>query len=295
MDLILSLLRICIELGGLYGIAVLGLVISFRLIGFADLTVEGSFTTGAAISAIAIANGMPPALALILSFLAGSIAGLFTAFLHVKIGINKLLSGIITMTILYSINLRIMGRPNYSILDKKTIFDYLLTGKSKLILVLAISTAIYLVLWWLLRTEFGFFLRATGENSRVVIKTGVNPKVFIFSGLAISNGLIAFAGGLVTQNQGFADIGMGIGIIVVTLASLLIGEAVVPPRNIPFLFLSALIGSSLYQLIIAVGLRLGVGPWDLKLATGILLVFAVILRKRVWQKEASQNIGCDIL
>jgi putative ABC transport system permease protein len=282
-------------LGGLYGIAVLGLVISFRLIGFADLTVEGSFTTGAAISAIAIANGMPPALALILSFLAGSIAGLFTAFLHVKIGINKLLSGIITMTILYSINLRIMGRPNYSILDKKTIFDYLLTGKSKLILVLAISTAIYLVLWWLLRTEFGFFLRATGENSRVVIKTGVNPKVFIFSGLAISNGLIAFAGGLVTQNQGFADIGMGIGIIVVTLASLLIGEAVVPPRNIPFLFLSALIGSSLYQLIIAVGLRLGVGPWDLKLATGILLVFAVILRKRVWQKEASQNIGCDIL
>lgn len=298
MDILLLLesgLKASVELGCIYGIVVLGLVISFRITGFADLTMEGSFTTGAAVVATSIGAGLNPILSLIFAMIVGAIAGLFTALLHVKVGINKLLSGIIMMTILYTVNLRIMGRPNFSILNHPSIFNSFENEILKLFFIFLVAFSAFSLILWFLKTKFGNFLRASGENRRVVKKIGVNVNIFVIVGLMISNGLIAFAGGIAAQNQGFADIGMGTGMIVIALASLLIGETVVQPKSILRLLVAAFVGAAIYQFFIALGLRFGLNPWDLKLSTGALLVIAIMLKKNLRKDHESQNIGSEAL
>ena len=292
MQNVLSILQSSLELGFIYGIITLGLVVSLRIIGFADLTMEGSFTLGAAITSVSITAGINPFCALLLGGISGSVAGLCTGFLHTKTGISKLLSGIIMMTILYSLNLRIMGKPNYSILDKQVVFDLFPTNIYRISFDFFIVVGISLLLLFLLKTDFGLTLRAIGENPSVVTRLGANKDFFTIFGLMLSNCIIAFAGGIVAQNNGFADIGMGIGILISTLAALMIGEAILPPTNIFRLLLSAIIGSIIYQMIIAICLRLGINPWDLKFATGILLALAVTLKRYIKPREAVSNIGC---
>lgn len=310
-----SLFSTSIELGAIYSLAVLGLVISFRITGFADLTIEGSFTTGAAVSCLAVLAGISPFFALILATVAGGVAGSCTAVLHTKAKVNKLLAGIIMMTALYSINLRIMGllpflssgstslkpsllsatRPNLPLLDVATFLDPLGTGVFKTVILLLAALFLVVLLWLFLSTRFGLFLRATGENPRVVTAMGLSTSSFIFVGLALSNALIALGGGIFAQNVGYADVGMSLGLIVVALASLIIGEAVVRPTNSFRLLLAALVGSIIYQFVIAAGLRLNITPSDLKLATAVLLVLAVVVRKRLQQGRSDENIGCEAL
>lgn len=295
IDTLISIISNSFEIGAIYGIVVLGLVISFRIIGFADLTMESSFTTGASIAAVSIGSGTPPVIALLLGGFGGALAGCGTAFLHVRGEINKLLSGIIMMTMLYSVNLRIMGRSNYSLLKFPSIFDYVGDQQYKILLVFGIAIMLGILLWWFLNTQFGYFMRATGENPRVITKLGKNTGFFVFCGLMVSNSFIAFAGALAAQNQGFSDVNMGMGLIISSLASLIIGEAIIQPRSVTRLVLAALAGAIIYQLIISIGLRLGISPWDLKIATGALLAVSVIARKKTQSKESNQNIGCEAL
>lgn len=295
IDNIFSLLEVSIEVGALYGIVVLGFILSFRITGFADLTIEGSFTTGAAVNAILILAGIPPSIALLLAAIVGSLAGMITALLHVKVGVSKLLAGVIMMTILYSVNLRIMGKPNLSLLDQPVIFDIFNSEMLKIFIVLFAALTCFFLLYAMLRTDFGFFLRTTGEKSRVVEKLGVNTATFTIAGLMMSNALVAFSGGLTAQHHGFVDIGMGTGIIIVAFASALIGESIIGPQSVPRLLLAALLGSIIYQLIIAICLRLGIGPWDLKLATGILVILAVSLKKALDSGKPVHNIGREVL
>jgi putative ABC transport system permease protein len=294
IDTVVAVVRTSLELGLLYGIAVLGLAMAFRITGFADLTMEGGFTTGAAVTAVAMAGHLNPALALLLGAAAGALAGVATASLHSHLGVSKLLSGIITMTVLYSLNLRVMGRPNYSIPGQSGLFD--LTSSLGTLPVCFVAAGLILVLvGWFLRTELGIMLRACGETGPLVCKLGGSPAFYAALGLAVANSVIALSGGLVAQLTGFADIGMGTGIIVSSLAALMIGEALLPPRSVRSLLAAVFLGSFVYQLAIAVGLRLGINPWDLKLATGILLVLAIVLEKHVFKSRAAANIGASVL
>lgn len=317
LGVIESLLTTSIELGAIYSLAVLGLIISFRITGFADLTIEGSFTTGAAVACLSILAGLPPILSLPLAAVVGAAAGTCTALLHTKARVNKLLSGIIMMTALYSINLRVMGiynlfevqnqgiatqstilnatRPNLPMLNVPTIFDPLGSEMLKVVALLIVACLAIGLVWLFLSTRFGLFLRATGENPKVVITAGLSTAPFIIVGLAVSNGLIAVSGAVLAQNVGYSDVGMSMGLIVSALASLLIGEALVRPTNTLRLVLAALVGSVLYQFIIAAGLRLNITPSDLKLATAVLLVIAVIFRKRMQRGRPNENIGCEAL
>lgn len=294
-DVFIPLVINSLEMAAIYGIVVFGLVISFRIVGFADLTMESGFTTGAAICAVSLGAEIPPIICLFLGALGGALAGCGTALLHVQGGVNKLLSGIIMMSILYSINLRIMGRSNYSLLNVSDIFDGLVNRSHKITILIFISLLFFLLLLWFFNTRFGSFLRATGENPSVVTKHAKSTGFYIIAGLMLSNSLIAFAGALAAQNQGFADVGMGTGIIISTLAALIIGETLVPPRSIMRLLSAAMIGSFLYQLILSIGLRIGINPWDLKIATGGLLAVAVIVKRCIPSDKSNLNIGSDVL
>ena len=188
-----------------------------------------------------------------------------------------------------------MGKPNYSILGKAAIFDLFQGNIYRTLFNFAVAVCVLLLLWRLLKTDFGLTLRAVGENTQVATKLGANRSIFIIIGLMISNAAVSFAGGITAQNNGFADIGMGTGLIISTLAALMIGESLLPPRNVSRLLIGVLLGAVVYQLIIVTGLRMGIGPWDLKLATGILLALAVVVKKYARTKEDSCNIGCQTL
>ncbi|TCW42151.1 putative ABC transport system permease protein [Thermohydrogenium kirishiense] len=268
-----------LEQGLVYGIMALGVYISFKIINFADLTVEGSFTLGAAVTAKLITSGVNPIFSIMVSFLAGGLAGLITGFLNTKLKITELLAGILTMTALYSINLRIMGKSNIPMLSNKSIFDYFnFAGNYRNTLFLGIIM-IFLVLLtnYFLQTRTGFALRATGNNQQMVRSMGINTNTTITLGLIISNAYISLAGSLVSQYQGFADAGMGIGTLVAGLASVIIGEVLFRERNILWAVISAVVGSIVYRGAIAVALTIGFNPTDLKLLTAILVVIALSL------------------
>jgi len=291
MDLLVTSLQI----GLIYAIAVLGLTIAFRISGFPDLTMEGSFTAGAALSAVLITLGANPLLAIFISPSIGILAGTCTALLHVRANVSKLLAGIIMMTVLYTINLRIMGRSNLSLLQYRTVFDWA-TGdwmKAGISALFALATVILLTFF--LRTEFGFCLRAAGENPRVVTASGFSVGMFTLVGLAIANGLIALSGALMSQLQGFSDIGMGTGIIVIAFASLLIGETILAPRTVFRLILAAVLGAWIYNVITAFALRLGIQPSDLKLATGVFLAAAVVAKNTIRKGKTQENVGCTTI
>lgn len=251
-----------LSLGLLWGIVTTGVYITYRILAIADLTVEGSIVMGAAIAAISISRGINPYLAIGLSFLGGLGAGLITGLLHTKLKIPSLLSGILTMIALYSINLRIMGRANISLLrvdTAYTVFENMGLNSTIAVIVLGLIFIGCLIgiLYWFFGTEIGCAIRATGNNPQMVRAQGINTNTTIILGLMISNGLVATGGALIAQSQRFADVQMGIGSIVIGLASVIIGEVLFGRRNFASRLLSLVLGAIVYRIIIALVLRLG--------------------------------------
>ena len=270
-----------VEQGLMYSIMVLGVYLTFRILDFPDISVDGSFTLGAAISAMLIYSGHNPWLAVGISFFGGCIAGAFTGILHTKFKITPLLSGILTMTALYSINLRVMGKPNIPLLRTRTIF----TDFAKIpfmqdygVLILSLITVIIigLIIYLFLQTELGLALRATGDNELMIKSQGVNTDFMKILGLILSNGIVAFAGSYVAQNQQFADAGMGIGMIIAGLASVIIGEVVIGTTTVGRTIVAVIFGGVIYRVIIAVVLQMGLRPTDLKLVTSLIVIIALI-------------------
>lgn len=286
-----------IEQGLVYGIMVIGVYLTFRILDFPDLTVDGSLPLGAAISAVAITNGCNPYLSLVYAAMAGFAAGAVTAILNTKFKILHLLASILTMIALYSINIRIMSGPNIALLDVDTVFDMVIAWGvpaqySGLLIFgfFAISTVCLIV--WFLGTEIGQAMLATGDNPQMVTSQGINTHTIIILGVGISNALVAVSGALVAQNQGAADVGMGIGTIVAGLASVIIGETLFGSKSIARAFVAALLGSIVYRLAIALALGLEIGgfsfnPSDLNLITALLVISALIapnLKNRLLQR-----------
>ncbi len=257
----------------IYAIMALGVYITFRILNFPDLTVDGSFTTGGAIAAVMITGGGSPVIATIAAFFGGLIAGVCTGLLHTKGKINALLAGILMMIALYSINLRIMDKSNIPMLG----MDTLLTNV-KLLIVLPIAVlVIKLALDWFLRTDIGLALRATGDNPRMIRSFGVNTDNTIIIGVSLSNGLVALSGALIAQYSAFTEITMGVGMIVIGLASVIIGEALFGARTVVRATLAVALGAVVYRLIVALALRIGVEATDMKLMTALIVIIALTL------------------
>ncbi len=280
-----------IETGLLFGLVALGVFLSFRVLNFPDLTVDGSLPLGAAVAATLIVSGWNPYAATLVAMIAGALAGMVTALLNIRLRILHLLASILTMIGLYTINLRIMGKPNQPLLGEVTIFTpfeelglpyYWLNPLVFLVIVVAAK----LLLDAFLASEVGLAMRATGVNPRMARAQGIRTGAMILSGMAISNALVALAGALFAQVQGGADISMGVGVIVVGLAAVIVGEAVMSTRTIVLATLACIVGSIIYRLVIAVALNadfIGLLAQDLKLITAVLVVLAMALpavRKR---------------
>ena len=285
-----SLLSVSLYEGLVYGFVAIGVYITFRVLAFPDLTVDGSFPLGGAVTAILIVKGINPWLATLVALFAGLCAGACTALLNTKLRINALLAGILMMVGLYSINLMILGRANIPLLREITIFDHVsellgLKGVTLSIIFMAVLAVIALAIMnWFLRTEIGLALRATGVNDQMVRGMGEDTDMTTIMGVSISNGFVAFAGALVAQNQGFSDVGMGIGMIVMGLASVIIGEGIFRPKGITAILLAVIGGTFAYRLFLGVALRLGLPPTNLKLITALLVIVALAIpyiRKRI--------------
>jgi putative ABC transport system permease protein len=291
-----------LQQGLLYSFMVLGVYITFRVLDFPDLTVDGSLPLGAAVTAALVVNGQSPWLATAAGVLAGVCAGMTTGLLHVALKRGsgdggatnygpKLLAGILTMTALYTVNLRVMGRSNTPLLGVDGVFEKLgdlvgiVLSDWYLIAALAVlAVAVKYTLDWFLHTELGLCLRATGDNEQMIRAMGTNTDVTRVIGLGLANGLVALTGSLVAQQQGFADVGMGIGTIVAGLAGVIMGEVIFGERSVSWVLFAVIGGSIVYRLLIAVSLRFGIAPTDLKLLTAVLVVVALsvpALRLRV--------------
>ncbi len=281
-----------LQQGLLYGFMVLGVFLTFRVLDFPDLTVDGSITLGAAVTAALATHGGPIWVATLVGVAAGVLAGVVTGLLHLLLKSGqgdagnygpKLLAGILTMTALYSVNLRVMGRSNVPLLDTKSVFDRLgdlvgvaMNGWALIFALAALAVVVKYLLDWFLHTEFGLAMQATGDNEQMIRSLGANTDVVRIAGLGIANGLVALTGSLVAQQQGFADIGMGVGTIVAGLAGVIIGEVVFGARSISWVLFSVLGGSIVYRVLIALALRAGwIQPTDLKLLTAALVVVAL--------------------
>ena len=285
-------------IGLILSLLALGVFISFRIFDFPDITADGSITLGAAVTAVLILAGVHPLAALVAAFAAGVAAGTTTGVLHTRFKINGLLSGILVMTALYSVNLRIMGKSNVPLLSERTLvtiaesaalralgtstvqvlgWDVSARDAAVLALAFAIAVALSVALYLFFRTNIGTAMQAAGDNAQMIRALGVNVDNMIVLGLALSNGLIAFSGGLLAQYQGFADVQMGIGMVVWGLASIIIGEALVGVRALGFLITGAVMGSVLFRLIVALALRGGLDPNDLKLVTAGFVFLALVL------------------
>jgi putative ABC transport system permease protein len=274
-----------VELGLVFAFVGLGVYLSFRILDFPDLTVDGSFPLGAAVAAVAIVGGVDPWLATLAAAIAGACAGLVTAFLNVRFGILHLLASILTMIALFSINLRIMGRPNVPLLNHETILTpfYDLGLASYLVrplFLLALVALVLAALAWFLATDFGLAMRATGANPRMARAQGISTSRYIYTGMALSNALVGFAGALFAQTNGFADVTAGVGTIVVGLAAVIVGETIFRSRHLPVVLVGVVVGSILYRIAIQTALSfdaIGLEPSDLNLATAVLVALALIL------------------
>lgn len=278
-----------------YGFVALGVYLTFRVLAFPDLTVDGSFVLGAAVVAVLIReHSVNPFVAMAIALGAGLCAGLTTGLLNTKLRIPALLAGILMMVALFSVNLRIMGRSNLPLLGQTTIFvlasQFLgLTDRIAFQLVVAgvLAVIVFFILNWFLRTEIGLALRATGDNEQMVRGAGVDTDKTTIIGVSIANGLVAFSGGVVAQAQGFADVGMGVGIIIMGLASVMIGEVLFRPKGVARLLVAVVGGAFVYRLVLSLALRAGMAPGDLKLITAVIviIVLAVPYLQRRIQRE----------
>ncbi|MDQ0220327.1 ABC transporter permease [Peribacillus cavernae] len=294
------------ESGIIYAIMALGVYLSFRILDFPDLTVDGSFVTGAATAAILIVNGVNPFTATIIAMLAGFVAGCLTGILHTVGKINTLLSGILMMIALYSINLRIMGRSNVPLLNTESVFTHVSDFWGKigidsalnsmlvaiglgdslprtwgiLLFMFVITFVIKFLTDFFLRTEIGLALRATGDNQRMIRSFAANTNVMIVLGLGLSNAMVALSGSLIAQQGGFADVGMGIGMIVIGLASVIIGEALFGTKTIARTTLAVIGGSIIYRIVVTLALRVEFfEPGDVKMITAFIVILALVLPK----------------
>ncbi|MCL1623016.1 ABC transporter permease [Moraxella sp. Tifton1] len=278
-----------LESGLIYALMALGVLISFRILDFPDLTADGSFPLGGAVAALAIVSGFDPWLACVFGMMAGMMAGMATALLNVKLGILHLLSGIIVMTALSSINLRIMGAPNLSLLGESTVFTAFIEGNNgawvRVVVACVMVIGVKVCLDWFFATQMGLAMRATGSNLKMAQAQGINTSAMIVLGMAISNGLIALAGAIFVQTQGGADVSIGIGTIVIGLAAVIIGETILTTKRIFWMTLSVVVGAVLYKLFIQIALssqslrNIGFGPQDLNLVTALLVVAVLMLPK----------------
>lgn len=275
-----------LEQGFVYGLMVLGVYLTFRVLDFPDLTVDGSLPLGAAVSSVAISAGYDPYLSLLFAMLAGFTAGMVTGILHTKFGILHLLASILTMIALYSINIRIMGRPNITLLGKPSVLDSVMDWglpsfqASPLLFALFCAVGVALLVWFL-HTEIGLTMLATGDNKQMITAQGINTHTIIIFGVGLSNALAALSGALVAQNQGAADVNMGVGTIVAGLASVIVGETIFGTRTVARALLAAILGSVTYRLAIAMALSMKIGnfsfsPSDLNLITAVLVIVALI-------------------
>lgn len=288
-----------LELGLVYGLVALGVYLTFRVLDFPDLSVDGTFPMGAAVAATAIVAGINPWLATILAILAGAATGWVTAFLTVRCGILNLLASILTMIAAFSINIRIMGRPNVALIGEDTILTYFEQMSNpmymRLLVVggLVVLSAIFVV--YLLMTDFGLGLRATGVNARMVAAQGGSTSFYTYFGLSLSNGFVAFAGALFAQTNSFADVTSGTGTIVVGLASVILGQTLISGRKIWVAIVAVIVGSILYRLAVAFALSsgmFGLQASDLNLVTAILVAIALIMPKiKKKRKMKSPNEG----
>jgi putative ABC transport system permease protein len=274
-----------LEMGLLFALVALGVYLSFRVLQFPDLTVDGSFPLGAAVAAVLIVGGLNPWLASLLAMCAGALAGLVTAWLNVRLKILHLLASILVMIALYSINLRVMGRPNIALLGENTVFSPLELLPYPVYITLPIALLLLVVIVKLLidrflQSEIGLAMRSTGVNPRMASAQGINTNIMILTGMALSNALVALAGALFAQSQGAADVTLGVGIIVVGLASVIGGEALVSPKSVFRATLACIVGSILYRLAVGLALNadfIGLKAQDLNLITAILVVLAMVL------------------
>ena len=294
----MTLLLGALTIGLVLAMLALGVYLSFRVFNFPDITAEGSLTLGASVCAVMILAGTEPLLATGAGFLAGALAGALTGVLHTRFAINGLLSGILVMTALYSVNLHVMGKSNVPLMAQRTLLtdaervaDRLLGGiqhvqigpwevgvrdlaalSGILLLVVVVASALH----WFFRTNLGTAMRATGDNPQMIRALGVDTNWILTLGLALSNGLIALSGALLAQYQGFADVQMGIGMVVWGLASVIIGEALVGHATLGLLIAGAVMGSVLFRLLVAVALRWGLDPNDLKIVTAVFVFLALV-------------------
>ena len=288
-----------LTIGLILSLLALGVFISFRIFAFPDITAEGSFTLGASVVAVLLIAQLNPLLATLAAFLAGAAAGAVTAVIHTRFGINRLLSGILVMTALFSVNLHVMEKSNLPLMDERTLATSAedagtaITGRSMLhafggwevsthdasLLAAAFFVAVVVagLLYAFLKTQLGTAMQAAGDNEQMIRALGVSVNTMIVLGLALSNGLIAAAGALVAQYQGFADVQMGIGMVVWGLASIIIGEALVGVRQVGYVITGAIMGSVLFRLLVAIALRGGLDPNDLKLITAAFVFAALVL------------------
>ena len=280
-----------LELGLIYALVALGVLISYKILDFPDLTADGSFPLGGAVCVVCILQGVNPWLATLFGTLAGALAGVITASLYIGLKIEKLLSSILMMIALYSINLRIMGMPNLALLGEATIYDVMPIEDDVQLAFVRLLMAFFVVIIakilfdLFFSTQIGLAVRATGTNTRMAKAQGININKMTILGMAISNGLIALAGALYVQSNGGVDISIGVGTIVIGLAAVIIGEALFSAKRIIWLTTAVVIGSVLYRGFIALALNnealnsIGFGPQDLNLITALLVVFVLVLPK----------------
>lgn len=295
----MTLLIGALTLGLILALLALGVYVSYRIFNIPDMTAEGAVTLGASVAAVMMVNGHNPALATAAATLAGTAAGAITGVLATKCKINALLSGILVMTGLYSVNLHVMGKSNVPLLETVTFSTYaedlgarLFHGASNLniagwlvsvrdasILVasLLLILIICLILYWFFRTDLGTAMRASGDNPNMICALGVSVDAATIFGLAMSNGLIGLCGALLAQYQGFADVQMGVGMVVLGIASVIIGESLVGTRAVGLLITGTVMGSVLFRLLVAIALRWGLNPNDLKLITAVFVFAALVM------------------
>jgi len=282
-------------LAAILSLAVLGFGFSLRILAYADLSLEGSFVLGAVVGGIAVSQGVHPLWVIPCACVSGALSGLLTAVQHCFLKVNKLLSGIISFAILYSINLRILGVPNLSLFDKTGLFQLFSSSPiaANLICGIVIICA-FLVVSRLLHSELGLFMRAYGENPSMVSRAGYSQTPLILVGMAFSNALVALSGALFSQYSGYVDIGMGSGMLITCLTSLVLGEILVRPRTIPGFLVAILLGSIICQLLQVICLQLNLRPTDYKGILGLGLILLVFLRKWMLRKGGDAGFGVDV-
>ena len=277
------------EQGFLFAFLGLGVLITFRFFRFPDLTAEGSYPLGGAVAGALLVQGLDPFVATLAAAAAGAGAGTITALIHTKLRINNIVAGIIAMTALYSVNLRVMGKANTPLLSTPSVFSETVDWLNRLglnlhdnvfttipiALVLLVGAGLALI--WFFATDLGLAVRATGQNEAMIASLGVDTDRTKMVGLALSNSFIALSGALVAQNHGFADIGMGVGILVTGAAAVLIGEAMFGDRTVAWWIVAVICGTVIYRLLVALALRIGFEPVDLRLVTAVLLLLALTI------------------